>query len=270
MLQGMKIGFIGGGNMAEALIRGLLAGGVPAGLLLASEPSAERQAHLTSRYGITIVGHNTDIARQCQAVIIAVKPQVASWVLQEISSELPAETPLISIMAGVTTAFMEAAFPGAARVVRVMPNTPALVLEAASAIARGLHATDDDISLARRIFELVGKTWVVDEKLLDAVTGLSGSGPAYVMTFIEALADAGVRNGLPRDIAAGLAVQTVYGSAKLLLETREHPALLREKVTSPGGTTIAGLHVLENGAFRGNIISAVEAATERSRELGKK
>ena len=269
MLQGMKIGFIGGGNMAEALIRGLLAGGVPAGLLLASEPSAERRAHLTSRYGITIVGHNTDLARQCQAGIIAVKPQVASWVLQEISSELPAETPLISIMAGVTTAVMEAAFP-AARVVRVMPNTPALVLEAASAIARGLHATDDDISLARRIFELVGKTWVVDEKLLDAVTGLSGSGPAYVMTFIEALADAGVRNGLPRDIAAGLAVQTVYGSAKLLLETREHPALLREKVTSPGGTTIAGLHVLENGAFRGNIISAVEAATERSRELGKK
>lgn len=269
MLQGMKIGFIGGGNMAEALIRGLLAGGVPAGLLLVSEPSAERRAHLTSRYGITIVGHNTDLARQCQAVIIAVKPQIASWVLQEISGELPAETPLISIMAGVTTAVMEAAFP-AARVVRVMPNTPALVLEAASAIARGLHATDDDISLARRIFELVGKTWVVDEKLLDAVTGLSGSGPAYVMTFIEALADAGVRNGLPRDIAAGLAVQTVYGSAKLLLETREHPALLREKVTSPGGTTIAGLHVLENGAFRGNIISAVEAATERSRELGKK
>ena len=270
MLQGMKIGFIGGGNMAEALIKGLLAGGVPAQLLLVAEPSVERQAHLTSRYGITIVGHNTDIARQCQTVIIAVKPQIASWVLQEISGELPADTPLISIMAGVTTAAMEAAFPGAARVVRVMPNTPALVLEAASAIARGLHATDDDISLARRIFELVGKTWVVDEKLLDAVTGLSGSGPAYVMTFIEALADAGVRNGLPRDIAAGLAVQTVYGSAKLLLDTHEHPALLREKVTSPGGTTIAGLHVLENGAFRGNIISAVEAATERSRELGKK
>lgn len=270
MLQGIKIGFIGGGNMAEALIKGLVAGGVPAELLLVSEPAPERQAHLASRYGITVAGRNVEVAEQCNAVIIAVKPQIASWVLQEIAAALPSDTPVISIMAGVTTAAIEAAFPGAARVVRVMPNTPALVLQGASAIARGLHTTDEDISLTRRIFELVGKTWEVDEKLLDAVTGLSGSGPAYVMTFIEALADAGVRNGLPRDIAAGLAVQTVYGSAKLLLETHEHPAVLREKVTSPGGTTIAGLHVLENGAFRGTVISAVEAATRRSKELGAK
>jgi pyrroline-5-carboxylate reductase len=270
MLQGMKIGFIGGGNMAEALIKGLLAGAVPAQLLVVSEPAPERQSHLSSRYGITIADHNSQVAEQCQAVIIAVKPQIASWILQEVSAALPPETLLISIMAGVTTAAMEAAFPGAVRVVRVMPNTPALVLEAASAIARGLHATDEDVSLTRRIFELVGKTWVVDEKLLDAVTGLSGSGPAYVMTFVEALADAGVKNGLPRDIAIGLAAQTVYGTAKLLLETHEHPAVLREKVTSPGGTTIAGLHVLENGAFRGTIISAVESATRRSKELGAK
>jgi pyrroline-5-carboxylate reductase len=151
-----------------------------------------------------------------------------------------------------------------------MPNTPALVLEAASAIAAGASASGEDISLTRRIFELVGKAWLVDEKLMDAVTGLSGSGPAYVLTFIEALSDAGVKNGLPRDAAFGLAAQTVFGTAKLLLETREHPALLREKVTSPGGTTIAGLHILEQEGFRGTVINAVDAATARSSELGKK
>jgi pyrroline-5-carboxylate reductase len=190
-------------------------------------------------------------------------------VLEEICSVMPAEVTIISIMAGITTATVEAAFTGAARVVRVMPNTPALVMEGASAIAPGMHATTDDISITRRIFELVGKTWVVEEKLLDAVTGLSGSGPAYVMMFIEALADAGVKNGLPRDVAAGLAAQTVFGSSKLLLETREHPALLREKVTSPGGTTIAGLHSLERDAFAGAVMNAVDAATARSKELGK-
>jgi pyrroline-5-carboxylate reductase len=149
-----------------------------------------------------------------------------------------------------------------------MPNTPALVLEASSAIAAGANATAEDLALARSIFELVGKAWLVEEKLMDAVTGLSGSGPAYVLTFIEALSDAGVKNGLPRDIATGLAAQTVFGTAKLLLETREHPAALREKVTSPGGTTIAGLHALEKEGFRGILMNAVDAATARSRELG--
>ena len=173
-------------------------------------------------------------------------------------------------MAGVKCATIEAAFPGGVRVVRVMPNTPALVLEASSAIAAGANATAEDLALVRSIFELVGKAWLVEEKLMDAVTGLSGSGPAYVLTFIEALSDAGVKNGLPRDTALGLAAQTVFGTAKLLMETREHPAVLRDKVTSPGGTTIAGLHALEKAGFRGTIINAVDAATARSRELGTK
>jgi pyrroline-5-carboxylate reductase len=171
-------------------------------------------------------------------------------------------------MAGVKTTAIEAAVPQGVRVVRVMPNTPALVLEGATAISAGASADSDDVALARRIFELVGKTWQVDERLMDAVTGLSGSGPAYVLSFIEALADAGVKNGLPRDVASGLAAQTVFGTARLLLETREHPAVLRDKVTSPGGTTIAGLHVLEREGFGGTVMNAVDAATARSKELG--
>ena len=268
-MQEKKIGIIGGGNMAEALIKGLLSGGVPATLLMVAEPMEERRAYLNDRHGVAVMAENTTVAASSDIIILAVKPQIASWVLQEICSVTPAGTTLISIMAGVTTASIEAAFSGAVSVVRVMPNTPALVMEGASAIAPGLHASADDVSVTRRIFELVGKTWVVEEKQLDAVTGLSGSGPAYVMTFIEALSDAGVKNGLPRDVATGLACQTVFGSAKLLLETREHPALLKEKVTSPGGTTIAGLHSLERDAFRGGVMNAVDAATARSRELGK-
>jgi pyrroline-5-carboxylate reductase len=151
-----------------------------------------------------------------------------------------------------------------------MPNTPALVLAGASALSKGSHATDDDLAFTRRIFDLVGTTCVVDEKLMDAVTGLSGSGPAYVFTFIEALSDAGVKNGLPRDAATRLAAQTVLGAARLIMETGEHPAVQKEKVTSPGGTTIAGLAALEREGFRGAVIAAVDAATARSAELGKR
>lgn len=270
MLKDKTIGFIGGGNMAEALIRGLLAGGVPTADILVAEPVAERRASLADRYGIAVTEDNRSVAAASDVIILAVKPQTAPAVLAEIGAAVTPEKLLVSIMAGIRTDAIEAACPAGARLVRVMPNTPALVLEAASAIAPGACATGGDISLTRRIFELVGKAWLVEEKLLDAVTGLSGSGPAYVLTFIEALSDAGVKNGLPRDVAAGLAAQTVFGTARLLLETREHPALLREKVTSPGGTTIAGLHALENEGFRGTVINAVDAATARSKELGKK
>lgn len=270
MLKDKTIGFLGGGNMAEALIRGLHAGGVPASDLAVAEPLAERRAFLSERYGVRCVEDNTAIATGCDIIILSIKPQVAGTVLRELEGAVSSGKLLISIMAGVRTAAIEAAFPGETRVVRVMPNTPALTLEAASAIAPGANATIEDLSLTRRIFELVGKTWQVDEKLMDAVTGLSGSGPAYVLTFIEALADAGVKNGLPRDAALGLAGQTVFGTAKLLLETHDHPAVLRDKVTSPGGTTIAGLHALEQGGFRGTVINAVDAATARSKELGEK
>ncbi len=270
MLKNKTIGFLGGGNMAEALIRGLLAGGVPASDLAVAEPVAERRAFLTERYAVRCVTDNPTIAAGCEVIILAIKPQVTGSVLRELEGAVSSGKLLISIMAGITTATIEAAFPGGTRVVRVMPNTPALILEGASAISSGANATVEDISLTRRIFELVGKTWQVDEKLMDAVTGLSGSGPAYVLTFIEALADAGLKNGLSRDAALGLAAQTVFGTAKLLVETHDHPAVLRDKVTSPGGTTIAGLHALEQGGFRGTVINAVDAATARSKELGAK
>ena len=270
MLKEKTIGFIGGGNMAEALIKGLLAGGLPADDVLVAEPSDERRAFLADRYGVAATAENGSVTAESDILILAVKPQIAPSVLAEIGGAICPAKLLISIMAGIRTDAIEAACPGGTRVVRVMPNTPALVMEGASAIAAGASASGDDLSLTRRIFELVGKCWPVDEKLMDAVTGLSGSGPAYVLTFIEALSDAGVKNGLPRDVAFGLAAQTVFGSAKLLLETREHPALLREKVTSPGGTTIAGLHVLEKEGFRGTVINAVDVATARSKELGKK
>jgi pyrroline-5-carboxylate reductase len=268
MLKDKTIGFIGGGNMAEALIKGLLAGGTPAKNLVVAEPVAERRAFLGEHYGAKCTDDNSSLVAESDIIVLAIKPQVAAKVLQGIGTAAAEGKLFISIMAGVRIATIEAAFPGGVRVVRVMPNTPALVLEASSAIAAGTSATAEDLALARSIFELVGKAWLVEEKLMDAVTGLSGSGPAYVLTFIEALSDAGVKNGLPRDIATGLAAQTVYGTAKLLLQTHEHPATLRDKVTSPGGTTIAGLHALEREGFRGTLMNAVDAATARSRELG--
>jgi len=270
MLKEKIIGFVGGGNMAEALIRGLLAGGLPASDLRVAEPSPERRSFLAERYGVAVTDGNRQVVEGGDIIVLAVKPQIALPVLADISTALSPGKLLVSIMAGIRTETIEAACPAGTRVVRVMPNTPALVMEGASAISGGSAATTEDTSVTRRIFELVGKAWPTDEKLMDAVTGLSGSGPAYVLTFIEALSDAGVKNGLSRDVAFGLAAQTVFGSAKLLLETREHPALLREKVTSPGGTTIAGLHVLEKEGFRGTVINAVDAATNRSRELGRK
>jgi pyrroline-5-carboxylate reductase len=270
MLNNTKIGFIGGGNMAEALIKGLLAGGIAASGIIVAEPVAERRIYLTEHYGVNCTDDNTSIVAESDLIILAIKPQVAAKVLQGIGTVATAGKLFISIMAGVKSSTIEAALPGEVRLVRVMPNTPALVLEASSAIAPGAFATPEDTAIARSILELVGKAWIVEDKLMDAVTGLSGSGPAYVLTFIEALSDAGVKNGLPRDIATGLAAQTVFGTAKLLLETNEHPAVLRDKVTSPGGTTIAGLHALEKAGFRGTLINAVDAATARSRELGAK
>jgi len=270
MLKETRIGFIGGGNMAEAIIKGLLAGGVPASNIMTAEPSAERRELLRETYGVSVCLNNEEVVLPCPVLIMAVKPQVCGDVLKGIASGNAQGKLIVSIMAGVKTGYIEAALNGGVRVVRVMPNTPALVLEAASAISPGSLATADDVALVRSIFELLGTTCEVEEKLLDAVTGLSGSGPAYVFTFIEALSDAGVKNGLPRNVASMLAAQTVLGSAKMVLETGDHPAVLRERVTSPGGTTIAGLHVLENEGLRGTIMTAVDAATNRSKELGEK
>jgi pyrroline-5-carboxylate reductase len=269
-VKSARIGFIGAGNMAGALIKGLLsAGTVAKEQIQASDVRAERLAELAKEHAIRTTQDNAEVAAGADIVVLAVKPQTIDKVLPQVGSALRGETLVVSIAAGVPIAAVEARLPAGARVIRTMPNTPAIALAGATAIARGSRATETDVAAARELFEAVGRVVVVDESLLDAVTGLSGSGPAYVLLVIEALADGGVKIGLPRDTALLLAAQTVYGTAKLLLESGEHPAKLRDMVTSPGGTTVAGLARLEAGAIRATLIDAVETAAKRSAELGR-
>jgi pyrroline-5-carboxylate reductase len=270
MSDSNRIAFIGGGNMAEAIIKGLLReGSAPA--IMVAEISAERRAWLAKTYPlVSVVENSAEAAVWGDVVIMAVKPQQSAAVLADIKAASGPDKLVVSIMAGVRSAAIEETLENGTRVVRVMPNTPALVGCGASAICAGKNASKEDLDCVENIFARTGLVVRVDEKQMDAVTGLSGSGPAYVFTFIEALSDAGVKNGLARDVASKLALQTVLGSVRMLAETGEHPARLREQVTSPGGTTIAGLHVLENGCFRGTIMDAVEAATQRSKELAGK
>ena len=264
------IAFLGGGNMAEALIKGLLAAGTTAAdHIMATDISSDRTAHLRKTYGIIIQNDTRAAAKEADVLLLCVKPQVMTGLLDEIAPAVDEGTLVISIAAGITISTIEKGLAGRARVVRVMPNTPALVLAGAAALSGGTKATDADIALAKEIFSSVGMALVVEERLMDAVTGLSGSGPAYVFTIIEALTDAGVKAGLSRQLARDLSAQTVFGAAKMVLDTGEHPGRLKDRVTSPGGTTIAGLHELEKGKLRATIINAVEAATARSKELGK-
>ncbi len=264
------IGFLGAGNMAEALIRGLVHGKVVTpGNIVASGPRSERLEELEKAYGITTSHDNAVVARRAQVLILSVKPQILERVVHEVASQVQPGALIVSIAAGVDTATIEDQLPEGARVVRAMPNTPALVRAGATAISRGRHATDADLAEARLIFDAVGMSVVLDENQLDAVTGLSGSGPAYIFLILEALADAGVKVGLSRRNAQRLAAQTVMGSAQLLLDTDEHPGKLKDMVTSPGGTAIAGLHTLEQGGLRTTLINAVETATKRARELGR-
>src|SRR5256712_9608901 len=264
-----SIGFIGAGNMAEAMIRGLLRGGhfVPS-QLTASGPREERMRELQDNYGIRATTDNQAPAK-AQIVVLSVKPQILSRVLDEVAKSISADALVISIAAGVPVATIQERLARGARVVRAMPNTPALVDAGATAVARGEHARDSDLDDAKRIFDAVGLTVTLEESQLDAVTGLSGSGPAYVFLILEALSDAGVKVGLSRRTAQLLAAQTLLGSAKLLIETNEHPGRLKDMVTSPGGTAITGLHTLEHGGLRTTLMNAVEAATRRSRELGE-
>ncbi len=269
-----SLGFIGGGQMAEAIIRGILAAGLIAPEhVLVAEPDAARCTALTERYRVRCGLSPETLCRDASVLILAVKPQIAAQVLSGgyrnyFNSQ---KHLLISIMAGVSlsklagSAFLDN--PGF-RLIRGMPNMPALDLAAATAFSANTWATDEDRRIATAVFSAIGTCSEVDERLLDAVTGLSGSGPGYVFAFLEAMTDAGVLAGLPRPIAEQLTLQTVYGSAKLALSSTETPSLLRNRVTSPGGTTLAGLRVLERGAFRGLIMDAVMAAAERSRELG--
>ena len=268
MSASFSLGCIGGGQMAEALIRGILkASLLPAGQLFVAEPNPERLAFLQERYGVT-AGSPAELCANCRALLAAVKPQIAPAALADYAPRLTVDHLLVSIMAGIPLARLAEYTGGKARLIRAMPNTPALVLAGATAYSPGPTVTAADRELAQTLFDTVGVALELPEAQLDAVTGLSGSGPGFVFLFLEALIDGGVLAGLPRPQAERLALHTLYGSAKLALESGEHAALLKNRVTSPGGTTIAGIRELEAGAFRGLTMAAVQRAAERSRELG--
>lgn len=263
------LGFVGGGQMAEALIKGLLSKKFLKPVQIkVSDPSEDRRNHLRETFGINTTPENKEAIKGSKIIILAVKPQVMPVVIEDIAPFVSSNHLVISIAAGITAHYIEKRLPEGVRVVRVMPNTPALVQAGAAALCKGSSASQVDMDIVRQILEAVGKAVVVPEALMDAVTGLSGSGPAYVFTFIEGLIDAGVREGLSRTVAQELVVQTVRGAALMCQNTGKHPAELTAMVTSPGGTTVAGLHVLERASLRGILMDAVRAATERSRELG--
>jgi pyrroline-5-carboxylate reductase len=263
------IGFVGAGNMGEALIRGLVGGKVvrPADLWV-SEPDAARRSRLVKGYRVRAAEGNADLARRCGVIVLAVKPQLVPAVLAEIAPVAGRGKLVVSLAAGVSLAALEKALK--ARLVRTMPNTPALVGEGATAIAWGRGVTAADKRLVLRLFGSVGTTVEVAEGLMDAVTGLSGSGPAYVFTVIQALADGGVQAGLPRAVALQLAAQTALGAAQMVLATGAHPHQLRDQVASPGGTTIRGIAELEERGVPGAFMAAVRAAALRSKELSGK
>ncbi|MFP3868030.1 MAG: pyrroline-5-carboxylate reductase [Desulfobacteraceae bacterium] len=269
MRIGKWLGIIGLGNMGEALLKGWL----QAGLTLPEQVkvfdlSPERRELARQQYRVQIATDNLELVRTTEILLLAVKPQGMAKVLAEIRPQIKDTHLVISIAAGLPINFLEEFLPQA-RIIRVMPNTPTMVQAGMAALAPGSRARAEDLQLTLQLFQAVGQAVVVQEKHLDAVTGLSGSGPAYVLMFLEALADGGVKMGLTRDTALLLAGQTLLGTAQLLFQSQKHPAQLKDMVTSPGGTTIAGLHVLEQGGFRGLVMSAVEAATRRAQELGQ-
>ncbi len=264
-----NVALIGAGQMAEALIGGFLESGLlTSSRLRATDPSTERRDLVGRRYGISVGSDNREAAAWADVVILAVKPQALPAVVDDLAAALAGKL-VVSIAAGVPLRQIAERLKSDARLIRVMPNAPALLRAGVSALAVGPTVSEEDAQLARRLLEAVGRVVVVSESLMDAVTGLSGSGPAYAFLMIEALADGGVKMGLPRETAVTLAAQTLAGAAKMWIETGEHPGDLKDRVASPGGTTIAGLHELEKGGLRAVLIKAVEAATERSKALGR-
>lgn len=265
-----SVGFVGGGKMAEALLRGILSKGlVSADRIVVCEPLAERRQFLEAETGVRTSADNQDVG-DADVVILAVKPAHIAEAIASCRDCITQQQLVVSIAAGVTLAAIESQLPDGTRVVRVMPNTPSLVGEGAAGFACGQCATDDDAETVETLLSAVGKALRMEEKLLDAVTGLSGSGPAYVYLIIEALADGGVRAGLPRDAAQTLAAQTVLGAAKMVVESGQHPGALKDAVMSPAGTTAEGLYALEQAGIRSALMSAVAAATDRSKALGGK
>ena len=262
------VAFLGAGNMASALIRALRRDGLDAGRLVAFDLDESKVASLRDELDIRVAPSAAEAVQAADVVFVAVKPGAVAALLEGVAADFGNRL-LVSVAAGISTARIERALGGQARVIRTMPNTPILVGAGATALCRGTHATAADLEMAETLLGAGGITAVVDEAMMDAVTGLSGSGPAFVMLVIEALADGGVRAGLPRAIAQKFAAQTVLGSARLVLETGKHPGELKDAVTSPGGTTIAGIEALDRGGLRGTLLSAVLVAAERSKELSR-
>ncbi|WP_420906402.1 pyrroline-5-carboxylate reductase [Candidatus Magnetaquiglobus chichijimensis] len=268
---GSVIAFLGGGAMAGALIQGLIRAGVNPERIRVAEPVEGQRRALTERYGVLVFAANGEAVRGADVVVVAVKPGVVAGVLDEVSGSLASGTLVISIAAGVTLATLAAHLPAEQPLARVMPNTPGLVGAGISVLLAAPGCSVAQRILARRIMEAMGLVEEIEqESLMDGITALSGSGPAYVYLIAEALSDGGVASGLPRPLADRLAIRTLLGSARLLEESGLHPGVLKNQVTSPGGTTIAGLEVLERSGVRGALMGAVQAACQRSRELGKK
>lgn len=264
----IRLGIIGGGVMAEAILSRLLKKNIYSPeTVLVSEPQSQRRNFWVNTYGVKVSEDNREAARATEVLILAVKPQILEQVVNSLLG-IPEKPLIISILAGVTLNRLEMGFPDRP-VIRTMPNTPATVGQGVTAIASGRHAEPEHLAVARDIFAAVGSVVEVPEALMDAVTGLSGSGPAFVALMVEALSDGGVAAGLPRAIASQLAIETVLGTATLLKESAIHPGELKDRVTSPGGTTIAGVRQLEKGSFRSTIIEAVVAAYHRSKDLGR-
>jgi len=271
MVEKKKIGFIGAGNMGEALIKGLLEGRVATAKgIYVSEPNRERAEKIKKRYRVRVEKNGAAVVGKADVIFVAVKPRQINAVLREIGPVLDRGKLLVSVAAGISLFQIESRLRSPVRLVRAMPNTPALVGEGATAVCYGHMTTAADRRFITKVFGSVGRAVEVEEDLMDAVTGLSGSGPAYVFTMIQALADGGVQAGLTRSMALELAAQTVLGAARMVLETGRHPLQLRDEVASPGGTTIEGIAVLEGLGFKGAVMAAVEAAAERSRELSGK
>jgi len=269
VIQNKSVALVGAGFMGASLIRGLVnSKTISPQRISAFDANHETLKVLSGQLGVRAAMDNKEAVKNADVVILAVKPQIVADVAKSFSEEIDGEKLVISIAAGVTIKSLDAMFPPGARIIRAMPNMPAMVGEAATAICAGGAVEKDDIEIARQIFDAVGKTVIVDESAMDAVTGLSGSGPAFVFTFLEALTEAGLSCGLGREVAEVLAGQTLYGAAKLARDTGASPASLRERITSPGGTTVAGLASLKSDRFNSAVANAIKAATERSKELG--
>ena len=265
---GLRLAILGAGVMGETVLSGLVRAGWSPDRIVATDRRPQRQLELSARYGITVL-ENPEAAAAVDTVVLVVKPQDMSELLAEIAPVLRPGTLVVSLAAGVDTASIEAALPAGTPVVRVMPNTPAQVDEGMAAISPGSASTDEHLARVTEILSATGRVVTLPERYQDAVTAISGSGPAYLFFVVEAMIEAGVHLGLPRDTATELVVQTMLGSAKLLRETGEHPTVLRERVTSPGGTTAAAIRQLEDHKVRAAFLSAIEAARDRSRDLAK-